>query len=659
MVFECNFPEKLLDEILKDPASSKQSSYKKQQHNPDGTPPQSFSQNLTKVSIVPDSLKGVSGLLPLRETGYRFYNAGMTPDKTHRCCLYIRDSRPDEKPAEKIKVKHHKYDNGRIVTTIRYKRKVYLIETGLDIKGPDDTRANWFFMNFDVYSDDCEIQQEVVERVLCSFHYFRTGKTKNETEQSKDNNPRLEIFMDSGGFQFASGKTTYIDLKELARVYKKHATRALTLDIPPTDDDLLNYEVMKVLAIAQRENTESLLARLPKGFPLYSTIHGLDFESQLRWLKFVRNLAVNNYAIPLRKRYDQFFSFIPIIAHLIVNEKAESIHLLGVAFDRIIPLLCVIGKYVAISSDANSILKNTYEFHKYLHYTGDGRIHEFPIGQRNGSFDYSGTGITSPCNCPVCQKIPLFEIHQFDEKYRTVPMLLLHNFWHFEKFIAHWNKVVTTKDIAEAAGIYGNTFANRNHDAEELERLMLNVDCYLKLASEKGTEVAYDTFWSYFEDNDVDEGDAAEDDMSALDWELDHEFKSNIHLAKHYLPDSILTEYADLFTETERKRAAEAYGSSQKSTKERKIEDEANDEAFLFYSYLKSHEGLSQRFGLDIVEFWACLRDITYDDDNRQCLLNPEHQVDLTEVEVGEKLAAVTISCKTCGYSVKFDIETD
>jgi len=658
MVFECNFPEELLDEILKDPASPKQSSYKKHQHNPDGTSPQSFSQNLPKVSVVQDSPKGVSGLLPIRKTGYRFYNAGMTPDKTHRCCLYIRDIRPDEQPSEKIITKHHKYDDGRIVTTIRYIDKVFLIETGDNIKGPDD-KVKWFFINFDLYSADYLIQEEVVDKVLCSYHYIRTGRKKGADNRPLTINPRLELFMDSGGFQFASGKTTFVDLNDLARIYREYATRGLTLDIPPGKDDLLDPAAMHVLAHAQRENTEKLLAQLPQGFPLYNTIHGLDFESQMDWLEVVQNQAVKNYAIPLKKQYDRFFSFLPIIAHLIFNEKAESIHLLAVAFDRIIPLLCVIGKYIAISSDANTILRNTYEFHKYLHYNGDGRIHEYPIGQRNGIFDFRGTGITSACSCPVCQHIPLFEIHQFDEKYRTVPMLLLHNFWHFEKFIAHWNQIVTTKDIAEAAGIYGDTFANRNLDAGELERLMLNVDCYLKIASEKGTEVAYDTFWSYFEDDDADRQEEADEGMSALDWEIDYEFKSNLHLTRHYLPDSILSEYEGLFSEIERKQDIESVERRQKSTTERKIEDEAYDDSFLLYSYLRGHEGLSQRFGLDIVQFWTCLWEITNDDDNRLCLLNPEHQVDVTQVEVGEKLAAVTISCKTCGYAVKFDIDTD
>lgn len=92
----------------------------------------------------------------------------------------------------------------------------------------------------------------------------------------------LQVIADSGGFQFISNKSEFIEPISLAKSYNRCATLGMDLDIPPRSG--IGKDLVLASAKVQNANYELMSQHINKKVHLVTIIHGRNLDERKLWM---------------------------------------------------------------------------------------------------------------------------------------------------------------------------------------------------------------------------------------------------------------------------------------------------------------------------------------------------------------------------------------
>lgn len=593
-----------------------------------------------------------------KSRGFHYIPAGMVPLKLANAHVYTKEiTQGDEvetinSHAQAVNGFSAKEDRSKsakhfVTVKITSTHAVWIEHAKKQIGPPN--KESWQYITADLFRKECHVSKDFAFEVMGSYHYVdKELQVFSDDDPFIFDNEQLNYILDSAGFQLMKRVVDYVDPAKVAKVCAKFAHRGVAVDIPPVGDDYYDEDIMELLAMAQKRNMDIMKQHLPAGYDLVIPVHGADLEAQIAWFDTVYDPDFQSYAVSVgKKEFD--LNRLPMIAKLMFDHSAHSIHLLGSSSQQLIPLYCVIGKYRHVTADSSSWMYKSMRHRKYLVYQNNGTMREFDIGRSSNVYP-DGSGVVTKCNCPVCKAIPCLEVYGTEEQFKTTAFLALHNMYVYKQVVDYWNQLVQSSPIEEVARHYADCFRWKNR--EKAAKKMVFIDRFMAMAKNEGAEAAIEHYDFKFSDpdgvDDFDEEEVEDDDsFSAEELFLDAPEDSSIFLLDKYLPEDVLSEYG---------YTPEFFQMRRKTVEIQKEDKRAvffEKYGLLLHILLENNSTLLNKFGDDLNAFSKFLSKVLHSE-SRRCAVNPDHKL-----EVVTRDEWVIIICPKCEYELCFEFDDD
>lgn len=237
----------------------------------------------------------------------------------------------------------------------------------------------------------------------------------------------IDIIFDSGGFQMVQGTLDFVDPLDLVKVYNKHCSIGMGLDLPSPPD--IDNQFYKQNCLLQKLNNDLIKETLHDRVTLAPIVHGHSPKTRLYCLKAVGSpddkvLALANLTLSTMDSFSSFRMKLACLASVLHRTRSHVVyyHLLGATsiFWRFAMAFLSQTNYV-ISMGGDSVS------HRQNSMTGTYHTeHFFDNHSALSTSKASKTASGLPCGCPVClvikdaRMLDLAVLHEIHEAYIMV-----------------------------------------------------------------------------------------------------------------------------------------------------------------------------------------------------------------------------------------------
>ena len=210
----------------------------------------------------------------------------------------------------------------------------------------------------------------------------------------------IQVIADSGGFQFITDTTDFIDPLKLVKAYNRCANLGMDLDIPLMPG--IGMDLIKACAKIQTTNRELFEEHVNRKVNLVTIIHGRNIDERKLWIDLIGNEDSEYVSIGgmLRMPPSQVPRILLFLEHILLvlsrYKKINYLHCLGVTGTDaffVYSLLHHLGLVKNIGGDSVSHIMSSAAGDTYT-------LFPWKTYHRPQSFHME---VEPSCSCPVCR----------------------------------------------------------------------------------------------------------------------------------------------------------------------------------------------------------------------------------------------------------------
>lgn len=426
--------------------------------------------------------------------GYRYIPAALCLDQ-YNITIYVRYCR--SKWPNDIYIKQR--DSG-MIWLVCPDREIVIVNHSFEV-------TCFHPNNFDVCMNLDMFNQETINNLGLNYvmnnFVHDCGNRSSANSRAKGNihpdghDRRVTVVGDSGGFQYVSGQSEYVNPVELGKWYSKNVDAGMQLDIP-LSVQLPDKELLK-FAQTQNRTTEVIKANMDPRVELFNVTHGKTIEQRSKYREIIET------ANPDTKRMAMggMRSFGPLgIANTLQSVFSEGkrysqYHLLGITSSNIFPvLICMSGiadhsPHITSDSASHKLAAKSKKMYFQSEY---GKLRMIDIGNR--AYEINGPGVqrrpkkedryyTSVtnnllhCRCQICNLLKYQDILGILNGQFSLTLLSIHNMIETASYVRNVKEVFASESLEDFITFIKTTHATSsprdNQDLNHALDFMLEV----------------------------------------------------------------------------------------------------------------------------------------------------------------------------------------
>lgn len=288
--------------------------------------------------------------------------------------------------------------------------------------------------------DECNtfnfFHEESLQEAGCNFfmvnYVAEMGKEKFSHNNIINDQNKVKIISDSGGFQISGAMYEYIDPVKLTEWYNKNCNLGMVLDIPGY---LHDEKTVRRAAAVQNQNTLEMIKHKRSDLEIINIIHGSTQKERDIFREVCERSDIDRVALGGHMNKTIMESVDSLLEAITMNKKYKHYHVLGISNNLQLILynyLATRGVTKLITSDSSAHLKNAVN-RRYLEYRNLERSTYF-VNLDTVSYVPSVYNNLA-CSCGVCKSL------KYTDVLMCIPQIM------FTYLVAHHNMVIRLRYI--------------------------------------------------------------------------------------------------------------------------------------------------------------------------------------------------------------------
>jgi len=299
------------------------------------------------------------------------------------------------------------------------------------------------------------------------------------------------IVADSGGFQIAVGRETWIDPSDLTQWYNKNVDLGMVLDIPIRFQD---NDLVKRCAYVQKANTDFMLREKSNNLELINIFHGINDADVTAYRDICEVDGVDRLAIGGAYWFGALGAIDRVLFYILNGKKYKHYHILGVMnILHVVLYMRIASKGFAplITSDSSTHLQNAvtkgYLFQPFI-------SHQFKPIDIGDKENFPAPHNHLPCVCPVCSTIKYADVLRILSGNLAAFLLMTHNMYVTNRYLKGMHSIIQTATTRELKELMGFQFKSRNQFVAD--ETLRGLD-FIDLVQQEGLETARSRYAFY------------------------------------------------------------------------------------------------------------------------------------------------------------------